>query len=59
MQSTSLERLELLFRDAVLKFLIKEGTIDQATADQICSWRHSGFGTDELPQDEVPTILYD
>jgi hypothetical protein len=46
MQPTSLERLELLFRDSVLEFLIKEGKVDQATADQICSWPHSGFGID-------------
>ena len=41
-----MQRLELLFRDAVLEFLIKAGKIDQATADQICSWPHSGFGID-------------
>jgi len=46
MQPTVLERLERLFRDAVLKFLIKAGKIDQVTADQICSWPHSGFGID-------------
>jgi hypothetical protein len=46
MQPTSLERLELLFLDSVLEFLIKEGKVDQATADQICSWPHSGFGID-------------
>ena len=46
MQPTDLERLELLFRDRVLGFLVKAGKIDQATADQICAWAHSGFGVD-------------
>ncbi len=46
MQPVNPEQLELLFRDAVLEFFIKEGKIDQATADYICSWRHSGFSID-------------
>jgi hypothetical protein len=46
MRPVDLKELELLFRDRALKFLVQADKIDQATADQICSWPHSGFGVD-------------
>ena len=46
MRPVDLQELELLFRDRVLNFLVQAGKIDQATADQISAWPHSGFGVD-------------